>query len=69
LPNADDFDLAKTYLANHASGLRAGDALHLAVAKNHDSKAIYSLDKTLLKAGKMLGLPVSTGIRLAGYGK
>jgi len=69
LPNMDDFDLAKAYLASHASGLRAGDALHLAVAKNHDSKAIYSLDKTLLKAGKALGLPVSTGIRLAGYGK
>jgi uncharacterized protein len=69
LPNADDFDLAKTYLANRASGLRASDALHLAVAQNHHGAAIYSLDKTLLKAGKLLGLPVSTGIRLAGYGK
>jgi len=67
LPNADDFDLAKTYLATHASGLRAGDALHLAVAQNHRGEALYSLDKTLLKAGKLLGLPVSTGIRLAGY--
>jgi predicted nucleic acid-binding protein len=69
LPNADDFDLAKTYLANHASGLRAGDALHLAVAQNHHGAAIYSLDKALLKAGKLLGLPVSTGIRMAGYSK
>jgi uncharacterized protein len=69
LPNADDFDLAKTYLANHASSLRAGDALHLAVAQNHHGTAIYSLDKTLLRAGKLLGLPVSIGIRLAGYGR
>jgi len=69
LPNADDFDLAKAYLANHASGLRAGAALHLAVAKNRHCEAIYSLDKTLLKAGKLLGLPVRAGIRLAGYGK
>ena len=69
LPNAADFDLAKTYLANHAGGLRAADALHLAIAKNHHGEAIYSLDKTVLKAGKLLGLPVSTGIRLAGYGK
>jgi predicted nucleic acid-binding protein len=69
LPNADDFDLAKAYLASHASGLRAGDALHLAVAKNHRGEAVYSLDKTLLKAGRLLGLPVSTGIRLAGYGR
>ena len=69
LPSADDFDLAKGYLANHASGLRAGDALHLAIAKNHRGEVVYSLDKTLLKAGKLLGLPVSTGIRLAGYAK
>ena len=69
LPSADDFDLAKVYLANHASGLRAGDALHLAIAKNHRGEVVYSLDKTRLKAGKLLGLPVSTGIRLAGYAK
>jgi predicted nucleic acid-binding protein len=62
LPGADDFNLAKQYLANYRTGLRAGDALHLAVAKNHNGQAIYSLDKTLLRAGKMLGLPVSMGI-------
>lgn len=27
LPNADDFTLAKAYLHNHETGLRAGDAL------------------------------------------
>lgn len=67
LPNADDFDLAKEYLGNHETGLRAGDALHLAIAKNHRAKAIYSLDRTLLKATKVLGLPVSTGVRLPGH--
>jgi predicted nucleic acid-binding protein len=66
LPGADDFDLAKTYLGNYRTGLRAGDALHLAVAKSHNGQAIYSLDKTLLRAGRMLGLPVSTGISVAG---
>ncbi|MGA7487629.1 MAG: type II toxin-antitoxin system VapC family toxin [Xanthobacteraceae bacterium] len=65
LPGAADFDLAKEYLANFGTGLRAGDALHLAVAKNRNGEAIYSLDKTLLRAGKMLGLPVSTGISAA----
>ena len=64
LPNADDFDLAKRYLGNHETGLRAGDALHLAIAKNHRAEKIYSLDRTLLKAGKLLGLSVSAGIRL-----
>jgi uncharacterized protein len=63
LPNAGDFNLAKQYLANSDTGLRAGDALHLAIAKNNHAEAIYSFDKTLLKAGKILGLPVSAGVR------
>jgi uncharacterized protein len=62
LPVADDFELAKNYLGHHQMGLRAGDALHLAIAHNRNCEAIYSLDKTLLKAGKQLGLPVSVGI-------
>ena len=66
LPNANDFNLAKEYLGNYETGLRAGDALHLAIARNHRAKAVYSLDKTLLKAGKLLGVPVSAGIRVAG---
>jgi predicted nucleic acid-binding protein len=63
LPNADDFGLAKRYVNQFETGLRAGDALHLAVASNHRTELIYSLDKTLLKAGKILDLPVSMGIR------
>jgi predicted nucleic acid-binding protein len=63
LPNADDFGLAKRYLGHFETRLRAGDALHLAVANNHRAAMIYSLDKTLLKAGKILDLPVSMGIR------
>ena len=63
LPDANDFGLAKRYLGRFETGLRAGDALHLAVANNHHALAIYSLDKTLLEAGKILELPVSMGIR------
>ena len=62
LPSAADFDLAKAYIDNHETGLRTGDAMHLAIAHNHRCEAIYSLDKGLLKAGRQLGLPVSTGI-------
>ena len=58
----DDYELAKRYLAAPGIGLRAGDALHLAIAHNHRAEAIYSFDKTLLAAGKTLGLPVSTGV-------
>jgi predicted nucleic acid-binding protein len=59
LPEAGDYDLAKRYLRRHETGLRAGDALHLAIATNHDAWAIHSLDKTMIKAGRMLGLPIS----------
>lgn len=63
LPNAADFTLAKRYLSRFETGLRAGDALHLAIANNHHATAIYSLDKRLLQAGRLLDLPVSMGIR------
>ena len=63
LPNADDFGLAKEYLGRFETGLRAGDALHLAIARNNRAQVIYSLDKTLLRAGKLLGLRVSMGIQ------
>ena len=64
LPSGDDYERARHYLRNYETGLRAGDALHLAIAGNHRAKAIYSLDKTMIKAGKILGLPVSAGIRM-----
>ena len=62
LPTAQDFGLAKRYLGNYESGLRAGDALHLAIAKDNGAEVVFSFDRTLLKAGKALGLPVSAGI-------
>ena len=65
LPTQEDFDLSKEYLQRYATGLRAGDALHLAIATNHGAMRIYSLDKTLLKAGKRLGLPVGSRTRRA----
>ena len=60
LPESGDFDLAKEYLGEYRTGLRAGDALHLAIARNRRMDTIYSLDKTLLKAGKALGLPMKS---------
>jgi uncharacterized protein len=63
LPTADDFDLCKQFLGRFDSGLRAGDALHLAVATNHRASGFYSLDRKLLKAGRKMGLQVNPGIR------
>ena len=64
LPGAHDFNLARQYLGQHDTGLRAGDALHLAIAHNNRADAVYSFDRTLLKAGAALGVPVSTGIQM-----
>lgn len=67
LPNRLDFDRARDFIGNFESGLRAGDALHLAIAGNRSANAIYSLDKSLIAAGKRIGLPVTSGIALPGY--
>ena len=68
LPNRDDFDRARDWLSQYETSLRAGDALHLAVARNRDADAVYTLDKLMIAAGKKLGVPTSTGIVLPGYG-
>ncbi|HWJ72108.1 MAG TPA: type II toxin-antitoxin system VapC family toxin [Kaistia sp.] len=59
LPGQDDFDLARRYLAQAETGLRGGDALHLAIAANRNAERIFTLDKGFARAGGMLGLPVS----------
>lgn len=64
LPSREDFDRARNWLGRFDTGLKAGDALHLAIAANHGADAIYSLDKTLINAGETLGLPASMGIRI-----
>lgn len=59
-----DCELARDFLQHYETGLRAGDALHLAIAANNRAEAIYTLDDRMLKAGLLLGLPVSRGIAL-----
>ena len=68
LPNRDDFDRASDWLGHFETGLRAGDALHLAIARNRGVDAIHSLDKQMIAAGQALGLPAITGIPLPGHG-
>ena len=59
-PTATDFDLARRFVRRYETGLRSGDALHLAIASNHGATAIYSLDRGLLRAAQLLGLPVGS---------
>lgn len=56
----DDFLLAKDYLKFWKLGLRSGDALHLAIAKNHGASCLYSLDERLLKAARQLKIPAKS---------
>jgi predicted nucleic acid-binding protein len=61
---APDCELARDFLQHYETGLRAGDALHLAIAANNRAETIHTLDERMLQAGLLLGLPVSRGIAL-----
>lgn len=50
------FRAAAGYVDQHTLGLRAGDALHLAVASDHGA-TLHTLDHRLAEAGPALGVP------------
>lgn len=50
------FRAAAAFVDQHTLGLRAGDALHLAVASAHGAR-VLTLDRRLVEAGPALGVP------------
>src|SRR5205085_3626789 len=60
-----DRGLPRPLAPGSETGLRAGDALHVALTANRAATAIDSLDDLLVKAGQNLGLPVARGITRA----
>ena len=50
------FRAAARFADQHGLGLRAGDALHLAVASEHGA-TVHTLDQRLIDAGPVLGVP------------
>ncbi len=50
------FRTAAKFVDQHRLGLRAGGALHLAIASDHGAK-VYTLDQRLAEAGPALGVP------------
>lgn len=50
------FRIAARFVDQHALGLRAGDALHLATASDHGA-TLHTLDRRLAGAGPALGVP------------
>ncbi len=61
-PTVDDFDRAKVLLGRPRTGLRAADALHLAMASRREMDGIYSLDRGLLKAATLLNVTASDAL-------
>jgi len=55
-PRGADFTRAAEYLDQTSLGLRAGDALHLAIAVGAEAGPVVTLDKTMLRAARRLGL-------------
>ena len=53
---AGHFRAAARFADQHALGLRAGDALHLATASEHGA-TVNTLDQRLAEAGTALGVP------------
>lgn len=62
-PNVADYERAKGYIQRFATRLRAGDALHLAIASNNGAKTLYTLDDGLLNAAKLMKVHASRGIK------
>jgi uncharacterized protein len=54
VPTRADYVQAAAFLGEHTLGLRAGDALHLAIAHNEAVEAVYSLDRLFISAGRKL---------------
>jgi len=50
-----EFRTAARFVEQHALGLRAGDALHLAICADHGA-TLWTLDQRLSDAGSALGL-------------
>ncbi len=60
VPGQEEFRRAAELAGNHALRLRAGDALHLAVADVLKAQAILCLDGAMIESAQLLGMSVAT---------
>ncbi len=56
-----DFQLASELILQWETGLRASDALHLAIAHNAHADNLLSLDRGLIHAAQQFGIPADSG--------
>ena len=55
---SDDFYIAAKMCENTESRLRAGDALHLSVAKRHEVSYVFTLDHDMQRGAQSLGMQI-----------
>ena len=58
-PAIQDFEQAITFMLNPKTGLRAGDALQLAIAQRHGA-TVWTFDQGMLAAAHTLKIPART---------
>ena len=56
VPQRDEFRRAAELAADHGLGVRAGDALHLAVAESLNVSAVLCLDRGMVDSARALGI-------------
>ncbi len=57
MPNNGDFVAAARLMEQFDLGLRAGDALHVAIAQQAGAARLVTLDKVFARAATQVGLP------------
>lgn len=60
VPGRDEFRRAAALLSDDTLKLRAGDALHLAIAASLSAQGILCLDNAMIESAKVLGMNVVT---------
>jgi predicted nucleic acid-binding protein len=58
IPGREEFRCAAEWAADEALKLRAGDALHLAIATSLSAHGIFCLDDAMIESAKSLGMNV-----------
>ena len=59
-PGREEFHRAAEWAGDHSLKLRAGDALHLAIAANLNAQGILCLDDAMTESARSLGMRVVT---------
>lgn len=60
VPDRNDFGTAREMVAQSRWQLRGGDALHLAIARNHKAERMLTLDAGIIRIAERVGVAVSS---------